>query len=280
VLTPSFEQAAWLPQNLASVACQTYPHVEHIVMDGGSTDDSIEILEASVDSVMWRSEPDRGQSHAINKALEASRGQIIGWINSDDAYFDCQVIADVVEYFAAHPDVDVVYGHCAQITAEGRFIQILWAPPFDPDLLLAVNPIMQPATFMRRSALETPMLDESFDFAMDYELWLRLLREGRRFARIDRITAVDRHHGKRKSRTIKDVNTADLERLRKMYDTHPGPPYDRRRSAFYVRQRLMGGLLIPRVHGPFAFDVPHGAKQGLLRRHVLQRRRDWPSEYR
>ena len=90
ILTPSFNQAAWLGDNLRSVACQTYPDIEHVVMDGGSTDGSVDILRAAGDSIVWRSEPDRGQSDAINKAFSLSHGEIIGWINSDDAYFDCR----------------------------------------------------------------------------------------------------------------------------------------------------------------------------------------------
>ena len=174
ILTPSYNQARWLPDNLASVACQTYGPIEHIIMDGGSTDGSLEILEAAGDSIVWASEPDKGQADAVNKAFARSNGDIVGWINSDDAYFDCRAIARVVAFFSAHPEIDVAYGHCAQITGDGTIIQVLWAPPFDLDLWQATNPQMQPATFVRRSALSEPMLDDSFHFALDYELWLRL----------------------------------------------------------------------------------------------------------
>ena len=280
VLTPSYNQATWLPDNLHSVACQTFPNIEHIVMDGGSTDGSVDILRAAEDTITWRSEPDKGQSDAINKAFAGSTGEIIGWINSDDAYFDCRVIQDVVAYFVGHPDVDVVYGHCLQVTGDGRAIQVLWAPPFDRELLKTVNPIMQPATFVRRSALLEPMLDESFHFAMDYELWLRLDAANHRFGRIDRLTAIDRHHGERKSTTIKNVNDADLLRLSQTYGTHVTPYREDRRSRWYVRQRLMGALLIPRIRSDFAFSAPPRMKDGLFRRQVMTRRADWPVEYK
>src|SRR5450759_2420073 len=139
VLTPSYNQAAWLSDNLRSVARQSYPSIEHIVMDGGSTDGTLDILSTAGDSVRWRSEPDKGQSDAINKAFRESRGEIVGWINSDDAYFDRRVIADVVSCFVEHPDVDVVYGHCAQVTGNGALVQMLWAPPFDRRLLRTVD---------------------------------------------------------------------------------------------------------------------------------------------
>ena len=279
ILTPSFNQAAFLPDNLRSVACQTYPHVEHIVMDGGSTDGSVDILRKAGDSIRWRSEPDSGQADAVNKAFRESRGEIIGWLNSDDAYFDCRVIEDVAAYFQAHPDADVVYGHCLQVTGEGMAIQVLWAPRFDRELQKAVNLHMQPSTFVRRRALSDPLLDTSFHFAMDYELWLRLAAQGRRFERIARILSIDRQQPERKSATIKDVNFTDLERLRPMYELHPGPEFDRQRSMFYVMQRLMGAPLIPAIRAEnLAFTPSLDLKRGLWRRQVGSRRSRWPEE--
>jgi len=279
ILTPSFNQASFLTDNLRSVACQTYPRVEHIVMDGGSTDDSAVILSDSGSEVTWRSEPDEGQADAVNKAFRESRGEIIGWLNSDDAYFDCTVIEDVVAYFVSHPDVDVVYGHCLQTTGDGTALQVLWAPRFDPDLQKAVNLQAQPSTFMRRRALSDPLLDTSFHFAMDYELWLRLASQNRRFGRIDRILSIDRHQLDRKSATIKDVYIADLERLASMYGLHLGTDFDRKRSVFYVRQRLMGALLIPSIRADkVAFTPSTNLKVGLWRRQIGSRRRDWADD--
>jgi hypothetical protein len=281
ILTPSFDQAAFLPDSLRSVSCQTHPRIEHIVMDGGSTDGSVEILRAAGDSIAWRSEPDRGQADAVNKALRQSSGEVVGWLNSDDAYFDCRVVEDVVAFFAANPEVDVVYGHCLQITGDGTAIQVLWAPEFDAGLQKAVNLQMQPSTFIRRSALSDPMLDTTFHFAMDYELWLRLASQGRRFGRIDRILSVDRHQLARKSATIKDVNFADLQRLSTVYDLHLGPEFDALRSLFYRRQRLMGALLIPGIHADrVAFTPSSDFKRGLWRRQIGSRRRDWHEEHR
>jgi len=280
ILTPSYNQAAWLADNLRSVACQTYPSIEHVVMDGGSDDGSVDILRAADGSTTWTSEPDHGQSHALNKAFAAAHGEIIGWLNSDDAYFDCRVVADVVRYFAAHPEVDVVYGHAAQTTHDGRIIQLMWAPPFDRSLLKALDFIVQPAAFVRRSALSEPMVDETYHFAMDYELWLRLAEHDCGFARIDRITAIDRHQTGRKSSTIKDVYEHNLTMLAEKYDMHLEPEYDRTRSSFYVKQRVFGALLIPRLHYHLAFTAPADMKAGLLRRQLLTRRSQWPKEYR
>jgi glycosyltransferase involved in cell wall biosynthesis len=281
VLTPSYNQATWLGDNLYSVRCQSYDNIEHVVMDGGSTDSSTELLSQAEGRVAWRSEPDRGQSDAINKAFRESSGEIIGWLNSDDAYFDRNVIQDVVAVFRSHPDVDVVYGHAAQTTGAGRIIQILWAPQFDRSLLGAVDFIVQPATFMRRAALTDPMLDEEFHFAMDYELWIRLAESGAVFRRLDRLLAIDRHQELRKSSTIKDVHSANLQRMAEMYPMRLGPEHEAERSAFYRRQRLRGARLIPGIrHDALAFSAPEDFKRGLWRRQVLLRRSTWPAEFR
>jgi glycosyltransferase involved in cell wall biosynthesis len=281
ILTPSFNQAAWLPDNLRSVASQTYGRIEHVVMDGGSTDGSVALLESAGESVWWRSEPDAGQADAINKAFRESHGDIIGWINSDDAYFDREVVADVVAFFAAHPDVDVAYGHGLQTTEDGHAVQVLWAPAFDADLLKTLNFITQPATFFRRALLSERLLDDAFQFAMDYELWLRLVRDGARFARIDRVAAIDRHQQARKSSTMKDVHEQDLDKLAETYGLHLGKEWDSKRSRFYVRQRLMGALLVAglRRRG-LAFTAPRDFTKGLMGRQVLNRRSHWPAEYR
>jgi len=281
VLTPSYNQATWLGDNLLSVRCQSYGNIEHVVMDGGSTDSSGELLAQAEGHVTWRSEPDRGQSDAINKAFRESSGELIGWLNSDDAFFDCTVVEKVVEVFRSHPDVDVVYGHAAQTTGDGRLIQILWAPEFDRALLGAVDFIVQPATFVRRSALSDPMLNEEFHFAMDYELWVRLADSGAHFRRLDRLLAIDRHQELRKSSTIKDVHSANLKRLAEMYPMRLGPEHEAERSAFYRRQRLRGARLIPGIRrDSLAFTAPEDFKRGLWRRQILQRRSTWPAEYR
>jgi hypothetical protein len=280
ILTPSYNQVRWLGDNLASVASQTYRRIEHIVMDGGSTDGSVELLRASGESVTWASEPDNGQADAINKAFARSHGEIIGWINSDDAYFDRDVVADVVAFFQDNPEIDVVYGHGAQIGSDGIVVQILWAPRFDSELLHTLSFITQPAAFFRRSALRDPMLDESFHFTMDYELWLRLEHEGRRFARIDRITGIDRLQPLRKSSTITDVHESDLLRLSRTYGVYPTNERQRARTLFYLKQRLAGALQIPRIPRELGFTTPEQPLLGLWKRQLFSRRSTWPAEYR
>jgi glycosyltransferase involved in cell wall biosynthesis len=218
VLTPSFEQARWLDDNLRSVEAQTYERTEHIVMDGGSTDGSVGILERRTRTgLIWASRPDHGQSDAINRAFALSSGEIIGWLNSDDAYFTRDAVAGAVRIFQARPDVGVVYGHAALVNGSGTLLHVLWAPPFWAALLRWYNFIIQPTVFVRRSVLgRADFVDPAFDYMMDRELWLHLsTRTG--FHRTDRIVAIDRHHDQRKSYTRLDLARRDSEALLNRY---------------------------------------------------------------
>jgi glycosyltransferase involved in cell wall biosynthesis len=210
ILTPSFGQARWLEDNLQSVEAQTYDPIEHIVMDGGSTDGSVAILERrSRDRLIWSSGPDDGQSDALNRAFARSSGEIIGWLNSDDAYFSRDAVEQAVRIFERHPDVGVVYGHAALVNAEGLVLQVIWTPSFAQTLLRAYNLICQPTVFVRRSVIRRRFLvDPTFEYCMDWELWLHLA--GRtRFRRLNRVIAVDRHHLQRKSLTRLDLAAHD-----------------------------------------------------------------------
>jgi glycosyltransferase involved in cell wall biosynthesis len=270
ILTPSFNQARWLVDNVQSVARQTYPRIEHIVMDGGSTDGTVDLLAQAGERITWQSEPDRGQSHALNKALAASTGEIIGWINSDDAYYDVDAVAAVAQCFARHPDVDVVYGHAALVNADGRILQMLWAPPFRYGLLRLTNFIVQPAAFIRRSALGATLVDETFHYAMDYELWLRLGQE-RRIAKINHVVAVDRNYPERKSVARTDLAEIDYARLRRAYGAHdfsPPAAVRARQRALKIALRLMGVSLVPKTAAHLAFDGSCDSMARLAARQV------------
>jgi len=218
VLTPSFGQARWLEDNLRSVEAQTYAPIEHVVMDGGSTDGSVRLLEGrSRDGLIWASEPDNGQSDAINSAFARSSGEIIGWLNSDDAYFNSNVVTEAVTVFENHPDVGVVYGHAALVNGAGTLLHVLWAPPYARALLRWYNFIFQPTVFVRRSALGRPgFVDPAFDYMMDWELWLHLSARTR-FRRLNKILAIDRHHLQRKSLTRPDLAAQDRLLLTQRY---------------------------------------------------------------
>lgn len=219
ILTPSFQQGRFLPDCLRSVATQTYPHVEHVVFDGGSTDGSLDVLAAAGDSVRWTSEPDRGQADAVNKAFAASSGEIVGWLNSDDGFFSTDVVARVVDLFAREPGIGVVFGDVA-IVDEGGLI-LLHSRSHWPRRrsLPLVSPISQPATFFRRSALRAaePPLRVGLERTLDYELWLRLRARGVRLRHVNAVLAVDRDHPLRKVRSADELFERERDALAEEY---------------------------------------------------------------
>jgi glycosyltransferase involved in cell wall biosynthesis len=279
ILTPSFNQGRWLVDNLESVACQTYPYIEHIVMDGGSADDSLDALASAGPAVTWRSEPDKGQPDALNKAFDASNGTVVGWLNSDDALFDCRVVEDVVAYFEAHPAVDVVYGHAAQISSEGRIISYVGVPRFSKELLKLTCYLAQPAVFIRRRAIADRFIDVSFQYAMDWELWLRLA-ETYRFGRIDRVLAVDRLQPERKRSTWLSVYERDYARLTSMYGMHLPWYFGGLNRVLHVCSRIHGARFALRRPDRLAFSGPQDSRGDVLRRQLLSRRAKWPAEWR
>jgi glycosyltransferase involved in cell wall biosynthesis len=271
VLTPSFNQRRWLVETLGSVARQTYPQLEHVVVDGGSTDGSVDVLRAALPAGSWISEPDGGQSEALNKAFDRSRGEIIGWLNSDDAYLFDDVVESVVDYFDANPDVDVVYGHAALVGETGRLLHVMWMPPYSKSRLWRENFISQPAVFMRRLVLEDGFLDESFHYTMDHELWLRLA-SGHSFGRIDKVLAIDRHQALRKVYHWPAQADEEVLRLAEMYGIPETVPFEARLRR--IAYRLRGAPTAFRLRQDRkAFDWSIDSRLRLLVRQLVVKRR-------
>jgi len=273
-LTPSFNHGRWLGDNIVSVANQTYPCVEHIVVDGGSTDETVTVLESAGSRVRWVSEPDRGQSDAINKAFRLSRGEIIGWLNSDDAYFSHRAVELAAAAFRKHPAAAVVYGHSALVDGEGFMMHFNWAPLFSRRLLKLHNFIVQPAAFIRRSAVEEQLVDERFDYSMDRELWLRLT-ERYQAVRITEVLAIDRHHDSRKSYTRPDLYEHDFELLVERYGVPPLAKARARVKIAKVALRLAGAPLAlrPATRRSTACSIQETGTMPLLARQILLPRR-------
>jgi glycosyltransferase involved in cell wall biosynthesis len=276
VLTPSFNQGRFIGDCIASVANQTHTTVEHIVCDGGSTDETLQVLADAPAHVRWLSEPDRGQAHAINKAFSLARGEVIGWLNSDDAYYDRRAIESALDAFTRHPEVDLVYGHAALVGADNEVLHFMWSPRYSGWLFGYANFIVQPLVFIRRSALGERLVDENLDFAVDLELWLRLAHERRRFARLDRIVGIDRHHETRKVYTMEDVGKREIDAL---YAAFGGSGRLRRKvvpKSFRLLARLRGVGLLRGAGENLAFDLGLAPMATMVRRQVLTRRRDMP----
>jgi glycosyltransferase involved in cell wall biosynthesis len=266
ILTPSFQQGRFLPDCLLSVARQTYPRVEHVVYDGGSSDGSVDVLAAAGDAVRWKSEPDSGQSDAVNKAFAASSGEIVGWINSDDGLFATDTLERVVSAFAQHPDAAVVYGDAALVDETGlvvRHHRAYWRPRGPLPL---ISPLAQPAVFIRRSALlaDELLLRADLHRRLDYELWLRLRSRGARFVHLPAVLAVDRDHPQRKVRTSDDLFVEETERLIREYGAAFRHSRLRRFGAFARRLQGLGAALTWECQEPaFPWHVDGRARRAV-----------------
>jgi glycosyltransferase involved in cell wall biosynthesis len=176
IVTPSFNQAAYLEATLLSVLEQDYPRIEYIVIDGASNDGSVEILQRyAVDLAYWISEPDAGQTDAINKGFKRASGEVFAWLNSDDLLRP-GAVAEAVAFFSDHPEVGMVYGDADYIDERGEKIGWFNAAPTDyTRLRRGYVHIPQQASFFRgRLWRMVGPLDPSFFFAMDYDLWVRI----------------------------------------------------------------------------------------------------------
>ncbi len=180
VITPSFNQASFIRETIESILTQDYPNIEHIVVDGGSTDGTLEILRSYSNlggRFRYISESDNGQSHAINKGLNMASGQIIGWLNSDDTYLP-GAISKVVEMFRDRPHYAMVYGKAYYINESSQTTGSFNVQPFDKEKLFETCIICQPAAFIQREIFaRMGGVDESLHFCMDYDLWIRISKQ-------------------------------------------------------------------------------------------------------
>ena len=176
IVTPSFNQAPYLEATIQSVLSQDYPRLEYIVIDGGSTDGSLEIIRRYARRLAhWSSEPDSGQTEAINKGFARAKGEILAWLNSDDLYHP-EAVREAVEFLERHPEIGLVYGDADFVDDAG---QVVGRFPARQTSLARLRRgyvhIPQQASFFRASLwrLVGP-LDPTFYFAMDYDLWVRI----------------------------------------------------------------------------------------------------------
>jgi hypothetical protein len=175
IVTPSFNQASFLEQTLRSVLDQDYPDLEYLVVDGGSTDGSVEIIRRYAGQLAWWvSEKDRGQAEGINKGLARATGEVVAWLNSDDLYQPGAFTA-AVQALEAHPECGMVFGDMLALDGEGRLINIQRFGDWGLEDLMQFRIIGQPSVFMRRSVLEkVGFLDLNYHFLLDHQLWLRM----------------------------------------------------------------------------------------------------------
>jgi glycosyltransferase involved in cell wall biosynthesis len=178
IVTPSYNQRHYIEQMLNSVRQQDYPHIEHIVIDGGSTDGTIEMLKEAEPHLTWLSEPDSGQAAALNKGFALAKGEIFSWLNCDDLYTPGAIRA-VAEYFMTHQEVMLLYGDALAIDARNSSYGLrVNVKPCDYDALVQRGDfIVQPAAFWRTSLWhQLGPLNETLHYALDYEYWMRAAR--------------------------------------------------------------------------------------------------------
>jgi glycosyltransferase involved in cell wall biosynthesis len=213
IITPSFNQAQFLEATLCSVLEQDYPNLEYLVVDGASTDGSVDIIHRYADRLTWWvSEKDTGQSEAVNKGLRRARGEYVGWLNSDDVYLP-GAVSSAVATFRSNPTAAVVYGDAHAIDSGGRTLNIMRARQYSLVDLMAFNIICQPAAFMRRSVVEqVDYLNPSYQLLMDNLLWINMARVSH-LVYEPRTWAAARYHDQAKNRTRGAAYGQEAKRL-------------------------------------------------------------------
>jgi glycosyltransferase involved in cell wall biosynthesis len=253
VVTPSFNQGAYIESTIRSVLAQDYPSVEYLIMDSASTDGTLDILAKYSSEypqrVRFVSEKDRGQSHALNKAISQTHGEIIGWLNSDDTY-EPGAISAAVDFFQQHPDVDLVYGNANFTDPHDRVLaRCAHIEPFNWHRFVHYTDfIVQPAAFFTRKAFEAVGgVDESLNYVMDYDLFLKIASRFK-VAYLPRVLANYKWFGENKTAVGGWDRLGEMQRVARSFGAHGLPAYARLEAAFLgfrmavtaTRQRRIG----------------------------------------
>ncbi len=217
IVTPSFQQGDFIERTIRSVLEQSYPNLDYYIQDGGSKDNTVNVLKRYETQIMgWISENDSGQSQAINLGFSKTTGEIMAWLNSDDLIFPGTLFT-VADYFNNHPDVDVVYGDRLLIDENDMEIGRWIMPGHDSDVLSWVDFIPQETLFWRRRIWDKAggQVDESFRFAMDWDLLVRFRDAGATFAHIPQFLGAFRIHDHQKtSASINEIGHQEMDRIR------------------------------------------------------------------
>ena len=236
IVTPSYNQARFIGWTVRSVFLQRYPELEYILMDGGSTDGTMDVLEPYVDRFAYLvSDRDKGQSDAIHRGFARSTGEIMAYLNSDDMIAP-GALAYVAQYFRDHPDVDLLYSHRCTVDEHNRVLWYWLLPEHSDWYMTRWDLIPQETCFWRRRLYEKAgNIDPSFRFAMDYDLFVRFMRAAPgRTRRLNRFLGVFRQHDEAKTtRLMETVGADEIRRVWKHYGIAPRPLDPYRSARFY-----------------------------------------------
>ena len=220
IITPSYNQGQFLEETILSVLNQNYPNLEYIIIDGGSTDNSVEIIKKYEKYLAyWVSEKDNGQTHAINKGLKRATGDILAYLNSDDIYLP-GILVKIAEFFENNPKIDIVYGDCHIINERGELVKKKKEIAFDYLMGCMIGfgiIIIQPSTFFKKGAVgDVGYFNENLHFVMDANYWFRCTQKGLRFKHISQFISGFRWHlnSKTKSQLNSILQQKRKERLR------------------------------------------------------------------
>ncbi|MBK3661393.1 glycosyltransferase [Bradyrhizobium diazoefficiens] len=239
IVTPSYNHAQYLGATIDSIVSQAYPNLYYHVQDGASIDGTLELLKSRGNGISWRSEPDEGQSNAINLGFAGVDCEIMAYLNSDDVLLP-GTLAHVVNYFMSHPDVDIVYGNRIFIDREGLEVGRAVLPRHDGKALQYADYIPQETMFWRKRVWDKiGPIDESFHYAMDWDFILRAQAAGFKFVRLPRFLSCFRIHDAQKTAATYAIGVREMGILRRrVLGFDPTHMQIRRAIAPYLLQQL------------------------------------------